>query len=346
MENNNFDDRRYEFSVPQDPYAGTRHELFYDGIKLGSALLFYRIMCVVIVYICYFSVYIYYTGAFDPDYGKVIDYLRDNHYSTVTSTAFIMSLNIAVTLSSLIITFAFIKVIKLRLDGYFAPSREGIKQGLIWAPACFVANMVISLIINIFTTYLGDQGISIPDADFSIKSPSTAAVLMQLAYVILVGPIIEETIYRGFILGALSRYGSGTAILVSSLAFGLMHGNISQAASAFATGALYAAIAIRCGSVFPTIVIHMVNNIIASYSDISDALNIPSYDAVFSVAVIAVALAGFYVIFTRHSFISVKTPDAIPNNGVIKSLVRNPAMLVYFGVLIVELVGAIIEANK
>ena len=64
-------------------------------------------------------------------------------------------------------------------------------------------------------------------SDFSIHQPSAIAVIVQFSYVVIIAPIVEEFIYRGAILTALSPYGRGAAVLFSALAFGLMHGNIA-----------------------------------------------------------------------------------------------------------------------
>ena len=77
--------------------------------------------------------------------------------------------------------------------------------------------------------------LTVPTSDFSIHQPSAIAVIVQFSYVVIIAPIVEEFIYRGAILTALSPYGRGAAVLFSALAFGLMHGNIPQAASAFGT---------------------------------------------------------------------------------------------------------------
>lgn len=99
-------------------------------------------------------------------------------------------------------------------------------------------------------------------------------------------------------LTALSPYRKGAAVLFSALAFGLMHGNIPQAASAFGTGLVYAIIAAKCGSILPTVIIHCLNNLLANFSSISDAIGLEHYETFMSVAEIVIGLVGFMVLFT------------------------------------------------
>ena len=57
-------------------------------------------------------------------------------------------------------------------------------------------------------------------------------------YASIIGPIAEELIWRGFLFRALHKYGKTTAVVVTSVLFGLMHGNIPQTISATMFGLL------------------------------------------------------------------------------------------------------------
>ena len=68
-------------------------------------------------------------------------------------------------------------------------------------------------------------------------------------------------------------FGKGLAVFFSAFIFGLMHGNIPQMASAFTTALIYGLVAVSCDSIVPTIVIHILNNVVASYPDFADVMN-------------------------------------------------------------------------
>jgi len=80
-------------------------------------------------------------------------------------------------------------------------------------------------------------------------------------YASIVAPITEELIFRGYIQGALSRYGKKFAILCSALFFGIFHGNLIQTPYAFLAGLLlgYVAAEYHIGW---SIGIHMFNNLV------------------------------------------------------------------------------------
>jgi len=80
-----------------------------------------------------------------------------------------------------------------------------------------------------------------------------------LVYVILIGPIFEELIFRGAVMGSLRRFGENFAIIFSALFFGFYHMIILQIPFAFAMGLLLGYVASRW-SLRAAIVLHMVVN--------------------------------------------------------------------------------------
>jgi len=80
-----------------------------------------------------------------------------------------------------------------------------------------------------------------------------------LLYIILIGPIFEELIFRGAILGNLRRFGDNFAIIFSSLLFGFYHGIFLQIPFAFIVGLLFGYVAVRW-SLRVSIVLHIAVN--------------------------------------------------------------------------------------
>jgi len=80
-----------------------------------------------------------------------------------------------------------------------------------------------------------------------------------IIYVVLIGPIFEELIFRGAVLGALRRYGDNFAILFSSLLFGFYHAIILQIPFGFVMGLLLGYAATRW-SMRTTIALHIIVN--------------------------------------------------------------------------------------
>ncbi len=91
--------------------------------------------------------------------------------------------------------------------------------------------------------------------------PTTLIELMlNVLYVAAIPALVEELAFRGIALGLLRKYGDGFAILISSLLFGLLHGNLIQIPFAFCVGIALAYTVVRTGSIVPAILIHFINN--------------------------------------------------------------------------------------
>lgn len=82
--------------------------------------------------------------------------------------------------------------------------------------------------------------------------------------VVIIGPIIEELMFRKFMIDRLSRYGDAVAITVSSVAFGLFHGNFYQFFYAAMLGFVLGYIYTKTGNVKHSILMHMLINFFGS----------------------------------------------------------------------------------
>lgn len=87
--------------------------------------------------------------------------------------------------------------------------------------------------------------------------------LLPAILVIAVLPaVFEETLFRGILTRNMHAGGWGlaAAVAVSGAMFSLFHGNPSQTLYQFVCGTCYALVAVRSGSVFPTVAAHFFNN--------------------------------------------------------------------------------------
>lgn len=107
-------------------------------------------------------------------------------------------------------------------------------------------------------------------SDFSIEKTSSASIapkgnplwldVLIYIYICLLGPILEELIFRGVLLEGLRKYGNLFGIIMSAVLFGLMHQNIAQCLPAMAIGLVWGYIAVKSGSLIPSIFLHILNN--------------------------------------------------------------------------------------
>ncbi|MBU3197225.1 CPBP family intramembrane metalloprotease [Clostridium algidicarnis] len=79
--------------------------------------------------------------------------------------------------------------------------------------------------------------------------------------VTLIGPIIEEILFRGIILnGLLKKYSKANAILFSSILFSIFHGNLPQMFNALFFGILLGLIYIKTKSLYAVTFSHIIAN--------------------------------------------------------------------------------------
>lgn len=85
----------------------------------------------------------------------------------------------------------------------------------------------------------------------------------------IIGPVLEELLFRGAITKALlQQYSPKKAILISALLFGVFHINPAQILPAFLIGILFAWTYYKTGSLIPCILMHVLNNSLAVYLSI------------------------------------------------------------------------------
>ena len=82
-----------------------------------------------------------------------------------------------------------------------------------------------------------------------------------LLYVSILTPIVEEVVFRGFVLDVASeRYSDWFAIFISALLFALVHLETISVINAFIGGLIYGYVRIRTGSLWPSIILHFLWN--------------------------------------------------------------------------------------
>lgn len=121
--------------------------------------------------------------------------------------------------------------------------------------ACVVLNMLISIsgLPNLSPTY---QELS--------KLIYTGNFFLELATAGIIVPVLEELVFRGILFKRLSFIVKlPWAIIISSVVFGLVHGNLVQFVYATLLGAVMCFVYIRCKNILAPIILHMTANTIS-----------------------------------------------------------------------------------
>ena len=98
----------------------------------------------------------------------------------------------------------------------------------------------------------------------TLISPS-GKILAAIALVV-VGPILEEVIYRGLVYGKLrKKHSLITSILTVSILFGFLHGQWNVGVDVFALSVVACLMRETTGTIYAGIILHILKNTIAFY---------------------------------------------------------------------------------
>lgn len=136
-----------------------------------------------------------------------------------------------------------------------------------WAPAGAIVYLIVTALVSAaamallpFIDYSQAQ-----ETGFSQLSTQPEYILAFISLVI-VAPFAEEVLFRGYLFGKLRKHVPlWIAILVTSLLFGLVHFQWNVGVDVFALSIVLCLLRVVSGSLWPSILLHMMKNGIAFY---------------------------------------------------------------------------------
>lgn len=148
-------------------------------------------------------------------------------------------------------------------------------------------------------------GYQIPDVSMDLQSPK--GIIMAVIVMCAIPAFFEELIFRGFVLqGLASRFKPFTAIILSSLAFSLMHMSPAQTVHQFLIGIVLAYIVLATDSIWSGILLHFFNNFWAIMIEVFNINGVvfPFMDNIIFIYVggIFVTILGLVAIFLAIDF--------------------------------------------
>lgn len=163
-------------------------------------------------------------------------------------------------LSESISIFIGIKLLKLDLKKLFTFNGFTGKELARDCSVCLGLQTFAALIAALITFILSLFNLKSATADLSAQNNSAWSLIFMYFYACLLGPLLEELLYRGVLLQGMRKYNERFAVVLSALIFGLMHQNYQQFILAFMVGLVFAAVDLRAGSIIPSVVIHIIVN--------------------------------------------------------------------------------------
>lgn len=191
-------------------------------------------------------------------YTSAVSSMAMDGYSTGLIAAQALGFALFPTIAALVAILYGTAAMKTTVTDVIRFKNFPVRYTLIAAAAAWGAQ---SLVVWL-TFLLGLFGVSLsmPDTLTDTLMTSPAGAVPFSLYLCVLAPIFEELLLRGFALKILSRINTRAAIIVTSVMFGLIHGNITQFLFATALGIILATLTVKCGSVIPAIAVHMFVN--------------------------------------------------------------------------------------
>ncbi|MEX2223244.1 MAG: CPBP family intramembrane glutamic endopeptidase [Candidatus Rokuibacteriota bacterium] len=150
------------------------------------------------------------------------------------------------------------------------PRREGVRL----LPSHVSGRALAAMIVGVLALSQGLESLALllglglgANVEWIARTLGGASPLALVLAVLVVGgvaPVGEELFFRGFMQTRLRRVWSpGPAILVTALAFGLIHGEWVHGVLAAGIGLYLGLVAERSASVIPAVICHVANNTVS-----------------------------------------------------------------------------------
>jgi len=155
----------------------------------------------------------------------------------------------------------------LALKGVKPVRLEKSKLSLEEFTILFLISQAVMVIGNLISTFITDRlsdvfGYEIENSTAELIYETPVWLIILVA--VIIGPVFEELIFRKALIDRLSVYGDRLAIVISSVAFGVFHGNLSQLLYATGIGLVLGYIYVKTRDVKYTCLIHVLMNFLGS----------------------------------------------------------------------------------
>lgn len=143
----------------------------------------------------------------------------------------------------------------------YGSTRLGSRQLFAWGTLALLASLFLTTVYTIIATAIAPSLVPSP-----LPSDLDLSELRWLAFaiIVVVGPVAEETFFRGFLFaGLVRRLGTASSIAISSVLFAVAHVDPALFGPALLSGSVFALVYWRTGSVWPAILAHTAQNAVA-----------------------------------------------------------------------------------
>lgn len=221
------------------------------------------------------------------------------------------------------------------------PGNSGrILSGIFMSVGASFAAMIAVGIVMLFLEGIGHPLVM---PDLAMPRDSVAGALLYVLYLCLLGPFLEEVLFRGIILHTLKPYGRTAAIVVSTLLFAVFHSNPVQLPVALFVGGLLAFLTLETKSIWPAVGAHVFNNSFVSLPEVLFPGNVEmsGWWSLLSAAIGVAALTVYVIRYRKRGVSGGLQQESGGSTGTIRRIARlfsHPLMilmgLLYVGICV------------
>lgn len=202
----------------------------------------------------------------------------------------------------------------------------------------FVSILVQSLLGLEFSSGMEDMAIT-----------GVGEFLLMTLFIAVIPAILEEVAIRGILLQPLRRYGDWFAILVSSIIFSLLHGNMVQVPYTVLAGIYFGYVAVATGSIWPSIVLHFFNNFYSVIITAFDSNLSVGLANVLTLVTLGLMIAAGVAAFIKYKSMNYKVTFAkgvktLKTGEKAKTVFLNPPMIIAILFMLFSTITSISEA--
>ncbi len=212
----------------------------------------------------YLVLYLLYTGIY-----PLVQYFSSAYWMSELSYQMILLIDSLTALPLSVLLYA--KLTGTTLRGSLPMQPVGFKLPAAAAMACLGITAITSMGSNLIRQLFGSFGIYTVDS--SSELPYTAiGWILYLINIVLLPALLEEFALRGVVLHSLRRFGDVTAVVVSAAFFSLLHMDATSFPTIFVAGLAMGFLVIKTGSLWVSIIMHGVNNLLAVLAEVGAGL--------------------------------------------------------------------------
>lgn len=215
--------------------------------------------------------------------------------------------------------------------------KAAIYLTMIAIPLMVLSSIIVNAISLMFQALIG---IEFTSGLEDLTMTGVSGFFMGVISMAVVPAIIEEFAIRGVVMQPLRRYGDTFAIVASAFVFSIMHGNMAQIPYTVVGGIYLGYLTIATGSIWPSIIVHFVNNM---YSVI--IMSVDSNFGESASGVVAIAMIGLFIVSgvfggIKFSSMNYKTKlekgvNTLKVGGKISALFGNIPMIIAIVVMVI-----------